>query len=389
MESLRVCYLLCYKAPDYTRTGALLNALEQLADGESSDSAPEISVDRLINRYRGILRYPEMLLRLLRYRLSKRPDVWLLGFRGHECFLLFYPFMRGRRIVFDEFVIMESWIGESEARSKRAQPYLWLVRRYMRWLTDRCDVVLEDSVAHARLAQSLYGHQAGKYVPVPVGADETLFKPQQPETTHNLDSAGKEHNHSKPLRVFFYGTMLPLHGLDILLEAIAVSLERHPGQVEFELVGGKGNPATEFQIRETIAGLNVEKAITYIPWVEYQSLPGHIARADLCLGGPFGATAQSSAVITGKTYQFLAMAKATVVAPIEEADFFADRTNVLFCSRGSSDSLASVISWALQNRNELPAIGGRGRELFESRFSTRSIASQLLPVLRQPPSPTD
>ncbi len=365
MPALRVCYLLCYKAPDYTRTAALLAALEHSA--EHSESG--FILDRLINRRRGLLRYPEMLYRLISYRLKHKPDVWVLGFRGHESFLFFYPFLFGQRIVFDEFIILESWLQESESRRKTPQFIVAMLRRYMRWLIKRCQFVLEDSKAHARLAHSLYGGEAEKFLPVPVGAEEAMFYPRQQSSA------------SERLRVFFYGTMLPLHGLDIILGAAKQLMGSHADAFSFSFVGGKGNAESLAAMKQFLSNVEDSEFIKHLEWADYAALPQMIAEADVCLGGPFGDTQQSTAVVTGKTYQFLAMAKPVILSPLEEADYFVDGDNVIVCQRGSVQALVNSLLWCLEHRDNLEDIGVKGRELFDQRFSSKQIADLLVPVL--------
>ena len=361
-DTLHVCYLLCYGTPDYTRTASLLNALELV---------PGIRLDRLVNKRRGVLRYVEMLWRILLYRIRCRPDVWVLGFRGQESFMLFYPFMRGSRIIFDEFVILQNWANEGDRKhSVFLTPLMPVLRRYMRWIINRCDVVLEDSVAHQQAARAIYQVVPEKFVAIPVGADETVFEPV-PMHTHT----------DSPMEVFFYGTMLPLHGLETILQAVKLVLEQQRKRVHFTIVGGSNNKHSLARIESFLSEHKLLSDVTHLPWVPYLELPAYIAKSDVCLGGPFGDTAQAASVITGKTYQFLAMGKPTIVSMLDETDFFQDRVNLLVCQRGEASALAQAILWCLHNRELLPEIGKQGRELFEERFSAPRLAQLLTPLL--------
>ena len=102
-----------------------------------------------------------------------------------------------------------------------------------------------------------------------------------------------------------------------------------------------------------------------------------IARADLCLGGPFGNTDQAQRVITGKTFQFLAMEKPVVIGRIKDNAGFEDRRNCLLVSQGDGEELARVILWCLENRDRLGDIGRNGRLLYDRLFSTECITRQL------------
>jgi len=116
-------------------------------------------------------------------------------------------------------------------------------------------------------------------------------------------------------------------------------------------------------------------------WVNLEELPRWIARADVCLGGPFGNTGQARRVVTGKTYQFLAMAKPTVVGKIDEDNGFRDKENCLLVPQGDGQALAEAIAWALANRERLKDMGKKARNLYLERFSIRCIKASLAPIL--------
>ena len=90
---LKVCHVVCYRDPRYVRTLNLRAALDAIDDVHVIDAT---------NTRRGLARYFETLWKLLRARLSDPPDVYVIGFRGHEIF----PFVRlltiGKPLIFDE-----------------------------------------------------------------------------------------------------------------------------------------------------------------------------------------------------------------------------------------------------------------------------------------------
>jgi len=234
--------------------------------------------------------------------------------------------------------------------------------RYERLLLHAADGILTDTDLHADFLADSFGLRRGAIRAVPVGADEDLFAPPPPGAAAQEDDL---------FHVFFYGTFLPLHGVPVILEAAAMLRDR---PVRFTLVGGKGTDLADFHAMRTALGL---ERVTHREWVPYERLPGMIAEADLCLGGPFGDTGQSNRVVTGKTFQFLAMGKPTVVGRIDGDFGFEDRKNCLLVSQGDGGELARSILWCLEHREELGGIGRRGRDLYRARFSTGPIGDIL------------
>jgi glycosyltransferase involved in cell wall biosynthesis len=175
--------------------------------------------------------------------------------------------------------------------------------------------------------------------------------------------------------VLYYGSMLPLHGLHVVLEAARALAG--DARISFTFVGGGADDARRIDDARA-AGAHV----THRLWVPYAELPALFGEHDLMLGGPFGDTTQARFVITGKTYQFLACALPTVVGENLESGVFADRSDALVVRLGDSGGLAAAIEWAADHADELGSIGRRGRELYERLFSVERIAVELRAALR-------
>src|SRR5688572_779277 len=123
-KTSRLCYVLCYRDPNYTRTASLLRGLEEAG----------IEVIPVINRHRGPIRYLEIFSRLAWVRLTKRPSAFLMGFRAHESFWLFYPWTAGKPVIFDEFINMHDWLVSEHRKIKKGSWQIGLLDAYMRWV---------------------------------------------------------------------------------------------------------------------------------------------------------------------------------------------------------------------------------------------------------------
>jgi glycosyltransferase involved in cell wall biosynthesis len=195
------------------------------------------------------------------------------------------------------------------------------------------------------------------YRAIPVGTDEDTFRPR-PRPVRTADD---------DFTVLYYGSMLPLHGLDRVLDA-AVRL-RERSDIRFEIVGGDGETAA------LVAAAGEKGAhVAYRQWVDYDALPQLFAECDLFLAGPFGNSVQAQHVITGKAYQFLCAGLPTVVGANRETDVFTDGVNSLVVPQGNAAALAEAVGWASAHPEELAAIGREGRRLYEARFSVKEIA---------------
>ena len=362
---MKLCIITCYNQPDYVRAKTLRAAFR--------DAGHDVIVVK--NDATGLLRYVQVLRRLMAVKRTDSPDVYVLTFRGYEMLLPVRLITRGRPLMYDEFINPIEWVVKEERKveaktgSNRAYALLvkfvsWFIVRivasgafklFYRKLANSADLILTDTISHADISAELTGVDRKKFAAVPVGTDETTF-------TYNTS----ERPQNERFIVLYYGNMLPLHGLKYVIEA-AVKMNHDP--VRFVLVGGDSRVAHDvaFAVGN---GANID----YKAWVDFGKLPALMRAADLCLAGPFGGTFQSRFVVTGKAYQFMAMGRPIVVGANQESDVFTDKKNAMVVEQANADSLVKAIRWAMKHETKLNGIGKAGRELYDREFSAPALA---------------
>lgn len=355
---MQIAYVLAYRAPRYIRTESLLTALR-------SWSGVKVTVAR--NTHSGLRRYMETWRALRQLHDETTPDIYMLGFRGHEIFFPFLWLTRGKPLIFDAMMSPYGSLHDEHGDSKLYRCLAKLIYPFERWMLRHADLVLTDTQLHAEYYARTFGLPIQHFRALPVGAIEP--------TTNAI---GSTHDDRNPFSVLFYGSFLPLHGIEVIVAAAAL-LTGLP--IRFDFIGGtKAHARSLRRLCQTSCVTN----FTYRRWVEFeQLLKKDIPNADLCLGGPFGGTPQARRVVTTKTSQCLALGKATVIGHIDEDYGFVDRSNCLLVAQADPDALAASIRWAFENRASLCELGERGRNVYQAHLSAHVIATRLQSALTQ------
>ncbi len=349
-RQLKVCYVLSYYSPEYVRTSTLVAALERIE---------EIELFQARNTTSGPWRYFQTLGRLLYIKLRYNPDCYILGFRGHDIFWPVRLLTLRKFLIFDELMSPSDAIineGKKMRGGNLVGSLLFLCEKLS---LHAANLILTDTNSHKSFLSRFFSLPDAKIATLPVATDEDLFVlPEKPSKNDNSDGF---------FNLLYYGSFLPLHGIEVILQA-AYLLRKE--SISFTFIGGNQQTRQEFSKKVARFGLDNVK---HIHWVDFVDLPEMITNCDLGLGGPFGNTSQAGRVITGKTFQFLAMAKAVIVGRNDADGSFIDKENVLLVSRGDHRALADAILWAYKHQNELVKIGCRGRRLYEGQFSVAKV----------------
>lgn len=205
--------------------------------------------------------------------------------------------MRWRpRCIVDAYISI--WDSKYRDRSKGAPSSLAaeILKSFESRALQTAKLVLVDTVANKQMYINEFklGEQAIAAIPLAIEEDQFLR------------CTNKIKNQDKSITVLFVGTLIPLHGVETILEAIKLLL---PDQrFRFHLLGdGQLGP-----IVKNYSYMFEEERFKWTQeWVDLQRIADEIDRADICLG-VFGGDGKAARVLPFKIYMYLASGKAIV-----------------------------------------------------------------------------
>jgi glycosyltransferase involved in cell wall biosynthesis len=235
------------------------------------------------------------------------------------------------------------------------------------------DVILADTAAHRDYFCRTYGLKPQKVRVLYLGFDDHIFRSAVPVSLPAAPPSS-----ARPFRVLFFGSFLPLHGVEIAAEA-AKLLAKETG-IRFRLIGsGQTFPAVRRFVEQNHLD-NVE----LVGRRPLCPLPIEIAAADVCLG-VFGRTEKSRRVIPHKVVQSMAMGRPVITArspAIEE--LFAHRRDIFLCDEPLAPSLALAILELRRDGALRESIAAAGACLVRERLAPASVGRSLLDILGGP-----
>ena len=223
-----------------------------------------------------------------------------------------------------------------------------------------------DTQTNVSYFSSLFKIAKDHFSSVFVGSDERIFFPQP-----GKDGSG-------PAIIHYHGSFLPLHGIDTIIEA-ARFLKNDP-QIRFQLLGSGLEYKRIYRLVNDFELSNV----TFIPSVPLEHLPIHIAKASVCLGGHFGISDKAARVIAGKTFQDIAMGKATIVGDNSaNLELLTHGYDAWFCPMNDPQALTDSIVELVKNTPLRETIGENARRTFMEKASLKALTPQIQQVVEQ------
>ncbi len=290
-----------------------------------------------------------------------RPDlVWVPCFRQRDLAAARrWSRRQGLPLVADPLI--SAYDKQVEERGKLA-PDSRAARRLLAWESKRlaaADLVIADTAAHADYFRDRLGIAAARLRVIPVGAEESLFRPC-PKDAQNPVGV---------LQVLFYGSYIPLQGPQVIVAA-ARSLRGEP--IVFDMIG---NGPLRSECERLARGLD---NVRFTDWIHYTELPQHICAADVVLG-IFGSTPKAGRVIPNKVYQALACGRAVVsrAAPVYPEGLVTLRGGLLWVPPGDPEALAGRLRELAHGREALPAHHHAARAIYTAHFSHSRVLAAL------------
>lgn len=268
-----------------------------------------------------------------------------------------------RELVFDTFVSMKDTFEDRGGR-------MLLLRGRAGRLLDRLNCAAAGAVLVDTRQMSAYfereiGVPASKLHVVYVGAETDLFIPQ-PERATRPGS----------LNVLFFGTFIPLHGVDVILAAAADLQPHHPG-IRFTIVGFGQDYS---RIRALAHALDLQNVTFGRHHVPYKELPELIARADVCLG-IFANRPKTMRVIPHKVYQAAASGRAVVTADTPAIREVFSPEDAILVEPGNSESLARHLIELAENPQKRQLVAERAMAIVRDEYNPVRVAGQLIDAI--------
>ncbi|MGH2931741.1 MAG: glycosyltransferase [Gaiellaceae bacterium] len=275
-------------------------------------------------------------------------DIVLVGYPGHFDMPRARRAAGGRPLVFNPLVSLHDTMvsdrGRYSSRSFTARALAAVDRKALR----TADLVVADTRANGDFLAEVGEIPRTKVEVCFVGAEDRLFHPGwRPDN---------------PFRALFVGKLIPLHGLETILEAARLAPE-----IPFRVIGS-GQLEHLLNARPE----NVE----WVHWVNYEELPRELWGAGVALG-IFGTSDKTLRVIPNKAYQALATGAPLITGDTPAArELLADERDALLVPPGDPAALAGAIRQVAADPKLARNLSEGGRRTYEEQASEEVLGAR-------------
>lgn len=332
---LQVCFFGTYRA-NYVRNQVIIYGLR--AQGvvvHECHASLWYSVEDRVKQASGGWRNPVFWFRVLRAYLmlirahAQVPayDVMLVGYPGQfDVFLgRWLTWWRRKPMALD--ILMSLHLIAEERGLTKKSPITGKLIFFLEKLGLKLpDLLIADTPEYREYYCQKYHLSPKKFKLIPLGVDDRIYSPRsdlQPPEDY--------------FRVLYYGTFIPLHGIETMLYA-AAQLQDHPN-ILFDFYGdGQERPQAE-QLAQELQLNNVH----FRGWIEKENLPDEIAKSHVCLG-VFGTTKQSRCTIQNKIWEGMMMQRPVITGDADTIrKELIDKEHVYLVERANPHALAQGI----------------------------------------------
>lgn len=247
-------------------------------------------------------------------------DLSFIGFAPQLILPLFGRKLGKKPVVTDFFISVYDTICFDRKKLRPQLPLGQLCKQIDKLTLRRSDHCICDTRAHGAYFCEEFGYPAAEMETLYLEADTSIYYPREMPA-------------HKDFTVLYFGSILPLQGVPVILDAIGL-LRQEPG-LHFVVIGPLGNAPRQ--------GENITE---YIDWLPQEQLAERIAGADLCLAGHFDAAiGKARRTIPGKAYIYHAMGKPMILGdnPATHELYHEGDPGITFCKMGDARALADCI----------------------------------------------
>lgn len=377
----KLCVFGCFKDSDlYSRNRTLITALSTFFD-ETVEIRPDQQIEGE-EKHRPLSSLPGI-LQAIWTSTSAFASLFKQRRALHNASLYFIPYPAYLDLIFlrlltrtenrpkiaiDAFLCLHDTVVVDRKLLSSNNP----LARGLHWLEANtlhaADLVFIDTEQQRQQLASTYNLDEAKLLVTPVGIDEALWSPLPALPL------------AEEFRVLFWGTFIPLHGVETIVGAAKILAAAHP-HIRFTLVG-------DGQTADSIAQNMLDHGLDNIDWkrelVSAKVLRNYVENAH-CILGIFGNSEKAGNVIPYKAYQ--AMASNKILITREGPAFLSQWKpeepieGLSLVPPGSAQALADAIVNTFAGY-ESTCRNIKTREAYEKRLSNRLLLECVLNGLK-------
>ena len=280
--------------------------------------------------------------------LELKNDIFiLLPFSKNQ---FFKNFFKRDKLINDFFISNYDTYVFDRKKITNKNPRAWW-KYFQDWFNFKFSkYLISDTMAHFKYWEILFGKFAGKHFVLPVLADTSIYYPSK-----------KEINNEK-IKILFYGSFIPLHGIDVILNAFSL-MEKNNISFEANVIG-KGQMYSE--MKKLHNDLNLKQVSMNGEVINENQLSDMIREHDIVLG-IFGESEKAKSVIPNKVYQSTACKKCTVTMKSDVLKEFYNEEDLITCNN-NPESLANALIDLINDKTKIETISQNAYNQFNKIY---------------------
>lgn len=278
-------------------------------------------------------------------------DLFFVAYMGHFLVILMRPFTK-KPIVFDFYLSLYDVMCNDrklyKPESLLGKLTFWIEKRSL----EQADFVIVDTDALIKSLSSMYGVERDKFVRVPLTInEESVFKQEVERYRENFT-------------ILYVGSYIPLHGVDVIIEAARILQER--GDESFFLMIGAG-PDYE-KCRALVEKYQLHN-IEFKGFMTLEELNYYYNAADINLG-LFTLGERANSVVLNKTNDSFRVGKPHLTLATDAMrEAFVDNEDIFFVQDIQPESLAERILEVKKDPKLLKRVGESAYHSYDLKLS--------------------
>lgn len=254
----------------------------------------------------------------------KNFDVVFIGFLPQLVVPFFYYKMKNKDIIIDFFISLYDTLIHDRKKYREqgiVARVCHLLDEYT--ISKACNIITDTKVDAQYFFKEFNGNK-NKFETLYLEADMEIYYPREKRKCFELENK---------FVVLYFGSILPLQGVDIVLDAVRLLCEKT--DIYFQIIG----PICDKYDKP------IQKNVEYINWLNQNELAEYIANADLCLAGHFAKDIEKAKrTIPGKAYIYQAMRKPMILGDnLANRELFMESDQFIYIEMGNSVILKEKI----------------------------------------------